>query len=242
MSSNNLAVIVRNKLKIAILIGLFLGALSFLLLVSTQKNFKANTDILVVSNQQGFSDYYALSKSADYLSGILIESLHSEKFIDEVQNTNIISSKFLPEDKIERLNEWQKMVAVKKNSNVGIISVAVYGDTPRQTSEVSNAVLNVLTNQSSFFLGKGQDIEIKVLSGPIVEKNPTLFQIAMVSAGGFMIGILLVLMWGYYEFENKKSVKVLNGNHLDSRNNFVYNPSEKMEHIESLEFNENIKF
>lgn len=195
-----------------ILIGLLAGALSFVALVATQKNFRANSDLLAVQNQNGFSDYYALSKSADYLAGILIESIYSEKFLEEVNATGVVSTSFLPTDKLERLEEWNRIVKVSKNSNTGMLNIEVLGDTQNQVLEISNAILTVLTTKSYLFLGKGQDIDIRVLSGPLYEKNPSISSIALASFGGFLVGVLLMLMWIFYrvEFGKYKNIFSLN--------------------------------
>jgi len=184
-----------------VLSGLFIGALSFAVLVGTQKNFRANSDLLVAQNQNGFSDYYALSKSADYLAGVLIEAIYSEKFLEEVEATGTVSESFLPENKLERLEEWNRIVKVGKNSNTGMVSIQVFGDTQKQVMEISNAILNVLTTKNYLFLGKGQDIDIRILSGPLYEKNPSIANILLASGGGFLVGVILSLMRIFYQAE-----------------------------------------
>lgn len=182
-----------------VLMGTLAGALSFSALVFSQKNFRAGSDLLVVQNQNGFSDYYALSKSADFLSGVLIESIYSEKFLDELNATGIVSGSFLPQDKKDRLDEWNKIVKISKNSSAGIMTIEVFGNSQKQVTEISNAILAVLQTKSYLFLGKGQDIDIRVLSGPIVEKNPSAISIALAVVGGFLVGALLTLMWIFYQ-------------------------------------------
>lgn len=199
----------KKELGMIILIGLLAGALSFVALVATQKNFRASSDLLAVQNQNGFSDYYALSKSADYLAGVLIESIYSEKFLEEVNATGIVSTSFLPTDKLERLEEWNRIVKVSKNSNTGMLNIEVFGDTQNQVLEISNAILTVLTTKSYLFLGKGQDIDIRVLSGPLYEKNPSLLNIALASGGGFVVGVLLMLVWIFYKVEFGKYKNII---------------------------------
>ncbi len=197
MTLEKMLELAKNNLKNIIFAGLVLGALSFLILVLSQKSYSATADLLVVQNQQGFSDYYALSKSSDYLSGILMESVYSEKFLEEIGKANLVSTNFLPADKVDRLKEWQKTVKLKKNSSVGIITVQVFANSPKLAGEISSAVIDVLTNKYSLFLGQGQNVEIRVLSGPIVEKNPTLGQIFLVSFSGFVVGFILAFMLVY---------------------------------------------
>jgi len=223
MTMEKMLELAKNNLKNLIFAGLLLGALSFLALVVTQKSFSAKADLLVVQNQQGFSDYYALSKSSDYLSGILMESVYSEKFLEEIKNTNLVSTNFLPLDKAERLKEWQKTVKLKKNASVGIITVETFANSQKQAGDISNAVIDVLTNKYSLFLGQGQNVEIRVLSGPIVEKNPTVMQIILVSLAGFAVGIILAFMLAYYKSQysdTKTNFKTF------GKNTFVHNFSE----------------
>lgn len=195
----------KNELKYILMAGLFLAAVSFFLIVVTQKNFRAKTDILVVQNKEGYSDFYAMSKSSEYLTGILTESVYSEKFLDEMMASKIISSSFLPTDKVERLKEWQKIVKVSKDSSVGILSIEVYANSQKQATEISGAILDVITNKNNLFLGNNQGVEMRVLSGPIVEKNPTPTQIILVIAGGFVIGMFLMVMRIYYRNEAMKN-------------------------------------
>ena len=197
--------------------GALLGAVSSFGLIVTQKNFRANSDVLVVQNQQGFSDYYALSKSAEYLTGVLVESIYSEKFLEELDATKIVSTSFLPQNKVDRLKEWSKVVNISKNSNVGILNIEVFGDNQKQVMEISNAVLTVLTTKNSLFLGQGQNVEIRILSGPIYEKNPSLTSIFLAGFGGLVVGILLSLLWIFYQaefgaYKNISPISSLNNN------------------------------
>lgn len=197
----------KGKISVVVASGLLLGALSFVFFIVTQKHFKASSDILIVQNQSGFSDYYALSKSAEYLTNVLIESVYSEKFLDEVKSSNMVRSQFLPEDKLERLREWEKMVRITRRPNLGIVRVEVLGDNQRQVTDISNAVLQVMTTKYNLFLGKGQDIEVRPLSGPIWQKNPSGLEIFLASAGGFAVGALAAMMVLYYRGEKYAVMK-----------------------------------
>ena len=206
MTKEKLIFLAKTRLFALILAGLFLGAVSFLFLVTTQKSFKASADLLVVQNQNGFTDYYALSKSADFLTGVLTESVYSEKFLEEMNNTGKISQQFLPDNKLERLKEWERIVKINRNPGLGIIHVEVFGDSPNQVTEISNAITDVLINRNFLFLGKGQDLDVRVLNGPIWEKNPSIGSIILVAIGGFVIGFLLVLLWIFYRAEKYEAM------------------------------------
>lgn len=189
-----------------ILIGLLAAALSFLFLVTTQYNFRAGSDLLVVQNQNGFTDYYALSKSADYLTSVLVESAYSEKFISEVKNTGLVSAAFLPTNKLDSLKKWERMVKISRNPNLGIVRIEVFGEDQKQVTDISNAIIQVMTTKNYLFLGSGQNIDARVLSGPIWEKNPSVGNISLAVIGGFIIGFLLALLGIFYRAEKYEAI------------------------------------
>lgn len=201
MTKEKIVYLAKTRLYSLILAGLFLGALSFLFLVTTQKSFKASTDLLMVQNQNGFTDYYALSKSADFLTSILTESVYSEKFLEELNNTGKINQPFLPNGKVERLKKWEKIVQISRRPNLGMIHIEIFGANQNQVMEISNAIIDVLMNKNFVFLGKGQDLDVRLLNGPIWEKNPSIGNIFLVIISGFSVGILISFFWNYYRAE-----------------------------------------
>lgn len=201
MNIEKFLILAKKSYKSALLFGFFLSAVSFLTLITFQKSFRSSTDLLIVQNQQGQTDYYTLSRSSDFLSKIVTESIYSEKFLNEVIAGGKVFSDFVSEDKSRRLKEWQKIVRVKKNSDAGILNVRIFGDTQAETIQISEGVLDVLINKNSLFLGQGQSLEMRILSGPIVEKNPSFSQIALASLGGFLLGIFLTMLFVIYREE-----------------------------------------
>jgi|GEM_PF-540834 len=238
MSMKKILEIIRKNVKGLFLAGVLLGTLSFFLLVVTQKSSRATTDLLVVQNSGNATDYYAMSKSIDYLNGILLESVYSEKFLEEMKNIDSATVSFLPVDKADRLTAWQKTVILKKNTNAGIITAQVFGDNAKQTTKISNVLIDVLTNKYALFLGQGQNIEVKVLSGPIVEKNPTVTQIILVSLGGFVIGILLFGFWVFYQEEARKNSAIMSF----GKNTAIINNQSREEEILYKSQSEQIEF
>jgi hypothetical protein len=88
---------------------------------------------------------------------------------------------------LEKKKTWQKMINIQKSATTGILSVQVFGDTANQVKNVSDGVMDVLINKNSTFLGINQNLKIQVLSGPIVEKNPSFTQIILACLGGFLV-------------------------------------------------------
>lgn len=198
MNIQQIKALLRQKLGIIFLGGILLAVLTFLFLVISEKNFKAGTTFLVIQNNSGAQDFYSLSKSAEYISRVLSESVKSELFINEAVNTGKVNREFLPFDKKNRLKEWDKMVNVKRDSEMSILNVEVKHDSQKEALAISQALAIVLTEKNNLFRGENDQITVKILSGPIIEKNPSLAKIIFAAAGSFLLGIMIGITAAYY--------------------------------------------
>lgn len=217
MSNDQIIALIKGKIGILVLGGLLVSAVSFLFLGMTEKNFKANTDFLVIQEQSGTQDYYSLSKSAEYISKILSESVYSELFIDEVIATGKVNKEFLPFDKKNKLEEWSKIVAVKRNVQLGVISIETFDNSQKNVLNISLGIAEVITTKNNLFRGDSQNINVKILSGPVIEKNPGINKIVMVVLGGFVLGFFLTLIGVYYREEARRNKNTRNEDeHKDS--------------------------
>ena len=90
---------------------------------------------------------------------------------------------------------------VSRGPELGIFSVEVIGDNQKEAVRISQATADVLVNNNKIFLGENQNVEIKVLTGPITENNPGLETIALVLAGGMILGVLFGFVWVYFRNE-----------------------------------------
>lgn len=229
------------------LFGFFVASLSFFLLVTKEKNFKVGTDYLIVQNQTSTQDFYTLSKSAEYIGKILKEGSYSELFINEVVKTGKVNAEFLPFDKKERLKAWSNAVSVGLNPDLGIITVQVFENDQKKAVAISQAIAEVLTTKSSLFYGEGQSINVKILSGPVLEKNPSIINIIFVSIGGFVLGIMLSSLWVISRGQaRKKDIFSHSNQSTHFTNNVQSSPLSRMEvsgnFMSEEEYQESLKF
>ncbi len=233
MSITQIMALFKAKVGAVILAGVLLAALSFFLVVVSQKNFKASTDYLIVQDKDAGQDYYTLSKSSEYISKIFAEAIYSDLFIDEAIKTGKVSEELLPFDKKARLEEWNKIIKVERNPEVSMLSVAVYGNDGGETIKIAEGIAQVLAEKSYLFRGSGVNVDVRVLSGPITEKNPGIAEIVLVMIGGFIVGALLSLVWLFYRYNpNQFSDERIN----DIQSNKVYDFPEPDEYEESLKY------
>ena len=199
MHQINIMALIREKIGIILLGAVFIATSSFVFLMMSQKKYKVETSYLIVQNQSGSQDFYTLSKSAEYLGKILSEAVYSELFIDEVVKTQKVRTEFLPFERSEKLQYWSKLVMVSRSPEVGIFTVNVYNDNQKDALTISQAISDVLTIKNSLFRGDGQNVEVKILSGPIWRNNPSLASTMFVTISGFFSGLFLMLMIFYYK-------------------------------------------
>jgi len=223
-SQTQLFGLIKGRIGIIMLSGILLGALSFLFLVVAQKNFKVTTDFLIIQNQTGTQDFYTTSKSTEYIGKILSEAVYSDVFMDEVTNSGFVGKEFLPFDKKYRMKEWSNRVKVSGNLPVGMISVATLDNDKTQALETSKAIADVLNKKNNLFRGNDQNIEVRIISGPTVEKNPELGNLIAVIVGGFLMGILISIIVIYY-FPNAG---------MSNRKNYIIGSDEYEESLKYL--------
>lgn len=196
MSYESMLSVAKRRWGSLLLSGLFVGSVAFFSLVFFSKHFKVMTDFLVVQTGTSQSqDFYSMLKSSEYLGKVLSQSIGSEKFIGAVVETGGVDRNFLPGNPKDRLENWSKMVMVSNNPDVGSLHVEVYGDNDREALRVAQAVGQVLTEKNSLFRsGDEKSVEIRTLSGPIVEKNPDMEHMILAAIAGGVFGISMYLL------------------------------------------------
>ncbi len=206
MGNQYLFALLRSRIGTLLLWGTLFSALSFFGLMMTEKPFQTKTDFLVVQTNTENQDFYSLFKSSEYLGKVLSEAVYSERFIDAMVETGKVNKEFLPFDKGARLKTWKSMVTVDKNLELGIISVTVKGDHERDVTRIMEGVTVVLTEQSMLFRGGDpKSVEIRILSGPILEQNPTITKILKVLAAAFLAGFLTAAFFVAVKYEAMES-------------------------------------
>lgn len=213
MGNQQLFALLRSKMGTLILWGILFGALSFLGLMVVEKPFQTKTDFLVVQTNASNQDFYTLFKSSEYLGKILSEAIYSDRFVDALVETGKVNKEFLPFDKKERLAAWSEMVSVEKNLELGIIGVTVKGDRERDVARIMDGVAQVMTEKNILFRGGDEkSVEIRILSGPILEQSPSMTKVLKTVAVAVLAGIFLSAFFLVVKYESRYKDKTLSRN------------------------------
>ena len=203
MNSQQFFWLLRKKLGLMVLFGFLFAALGFFSLIIFTKPFQAKTDFLVVQSNTQNQDFYTQFKSSEYLGNVLSEAVYSERFIDAVIETGKVNKEFLPFDKKDKLDEWRKIVDVEKNLNLSIIVITVKSGSERDVNRIMAGVSQVLIEQNNLFRGGDEkSVEIRTLSGPVIERNPGITKIIEVIAMAFFSGMFVTALFAVVRFES----------------------------------------
>lgn len=207
MGNQQLFALLRSKIGTLFIWGVLFGALAFFGLIMTEKPFQTKMDFLVVQTTATNQDFYTQFKSSEYLGKILAEAVYSDRFLDALVETGKVNKEFLPFDKQQRLSAWSKMVTVEKNLELGIISVTVKGERERDVARVMDGIAQVLTEKNSLFRGGDEkSVEIRILSGPILEQNPNMTKVVKVILIAFLAGLFLSAFFLIVKYESRYRV------------------------------------
>lgn len=194
--------LLRRKKAMLLLAGALFSAIGFAGLIFSSQKYEVRTDYLVSQSGSEAKDFYTLTRSAEYMGKILGEVMYSERFIAAIVETGKVSQEFLPFDKKDRLEKWEKMVKVQDRLDLGILQVTVLSDDARQAQRVSEAIGDVLIAKNGQFLGSGEkNNAISILSGPIAERNPSVKEIITVAIAGFFFGIVITFLVAFLREE-----------------------------------------
>jgi capsular polysaccharide biosynthesis protein len=186
--------ILKKYAAVGIVAGIVVSIIAVLTAYALQEKYRADADLLIVQKDSENKDFYTAFKSSEYIGNVLANAVGSERFLDAVAESGALDLRSLPSDKSGQLKAWRSMVSVKKNLELGVLSVSVKADDERVASRIASGVMQVLMEKNSLFRG-GDDgsIEIRVLSGPITEQNIDMKKLIEIISGGFFSGFLTVM-------------------------------------------------
>lgn len=195
MANQAMFSLLKEKFGWMLLIGALFGAVGFFGLMLLEPRYQTSMDFLVVQTTNTNQDFYSQFKSAEYLGKVLGESIYSERFINAVIESGKVNAEMLPFDKKARLTAWRNMVDVRKNLELGVIEVTVKGERERDASRIMDGIGDVLINKNMLFRGGDEkSVEIRVLSGPIAERTPTVAMMVKSVGAAFALGFVLTFL------------------------------------------------
>ena len=174
-----------------------LGAvLVFDLMVIQVPKYKASSKILVIQKQVAGQDIYTISKSAQYLSGILKEVVYSDSFFEKILESpfGVEEANFSTKIK-ERRKKWEESVKISVSRDLGIIEINVFHPRREIAERTNQAIIDVFFGSHSFYHGANQNVKIVLLNKTLTTEKPLMIDLWLGSVLGALIGLLIGVGW-----------------------------------------------
>jgi capsular polysaccharide biosynthesis protein len=188
------------------LASLFGALVTFFALISIPKAYEVRTDYLVIQQSASSQDFYTLSKSAEYSGNVLKEAIGSDLFYREAAERGYFDASVFSGSEKDRLKRWNETVSASNRANSGMFQVIVLHDNHNEAVGIARAISDVLIEKNSLFRsGNPEDLSIKRISGPIVERNPDMKELIMGIVAGFFLGGAVFFLWVWYREESDRT-------------------------------------
>lgn len=184
-----------------LLIFLVIGAL-----VTFSQTFKygAKSRLLVIQEGASGVDPFAVSRSVEYLSGLLSDVTYSNSFYNMVLDSGFnIDRAYFDGDSIKQLKVWQKTVSARSVADTGFINITIYHPSSYQAKQIALAVNNVLMTQNSVYQGIGSSVKVTVVDEPMVSRYPIQPNLPINLGLSIVLGLALGFIYIYIFPEEK---------------------------------------
>ncbi|MBU0596997.1 hypothetical protein KKA94_02435, partial [Patescibacteria group bacterium] len=129
--------------KILVLVGILVAILSSAVSLLFPIEYRADTEVLIISRQQYGVDPYTVAKSAERIAESLSQAIKTDDFYQRVlesSDQSIDTSRFTNvEERIKR-KRWQKAVEAKAVFGTSLMTISAYHKDPNQAAILAKAV------------------------------------------------------------------------------------------------------
>lgn len=161
------------------------------LVFSFPPQYRADAQVLVIAKSRYGIDPYTAAKSAEQISGSVVQIVETNDFYEKVtmqSGRNLDLSKFNDLSERKKRKAWRKMVDASAVYGTGVLNVSVYHKNQEQAKEWASAVADTLVNSGWEYIGT--DIGMKVVNTPVVTNWPVRPNFILNLILGFAVGAL----------------------------------------------------
>ncbi len=179
------------KWQLVLYISLMLSAVTFF--VSTAIAPKYRSDITVLITQKD-ADVLTASQNAEYLSDVFEKVLYTESFMRGVLKSDAEIKREFSGDAKKRIKEWAAEIQTEKVGSSGILKIVVFDPRSEDSYKIATGIVNNFKENRTEYFGEKDEVEIKILDGPISSSKVAYPDIKLNTALGFFVGVIGSLM------------------------------------------------
>ena len=159
-------------------------------------DYSANTQLLVIQQQESSIDSVSASKSAERIAESLSKVIYTSDFRDKVLATSIVSDTLLEStDPGDQKKEWEKKVAAQALAESGLVRITTYDADPAMAKSLADAVSFVLLRNGADYHGGGDSILIRKVDEAIVSNFPVRPNIVLTVFSSLILGFIVSLSY-----------------------------------------------
>lgn len=134
-------------------------------------SYGVESRLLVVQNATS-ADAYSLSRSNEYLGGLLAKVVTSGSFYDQVRGSKYnVDKNYFSGDYSQQLKKWQRTVETTTDGDSGIIEVKVYHPQVAEAKKIALAINDILIASNKEYHG-GENVQINIIDQPLASNYP----------------------------------------------------------------------
>ena len=168
-------------------------------------SYSVESRLLVVQNASS-ADAYSLSRSNEYLGGLLAKVVSSGSFYDQVRGSKYnVDKNYFTGDYTKQLKKWQRTVNTSTDGDTGIIEVSVYHPQVAEAKKIALAVNDILISNNKDYHG-GENVQINVLDQPLASTYPVKPNLVVNGLAALVVFLVFSLFYIYILPEERYSV------------------------------------
>jgi len=176
--------------------------------------YSSKSRLLILQNTS--SDAYTVSKSNEYVGGLISEVIYSGSFLDSLKASNsIFDRNYFNSSYKENVKKWGETVYAKSSGSTGVIDIEIYHTNPEEAKNISNAVNQLIISGQSPYKFNPDQTKISIIDEPVVSSFPVKPNIPLNLSLSLLFGFLAGCSYIYLfpkERVSEKLAKELFGN------------------------------
>lgn len=201
--------LLKNKKQTIMSVVILVLAITLILTISQTFKYEADSRLIVIQEFEAGVDPYAVSRSNEYLSGLLASVVSSNTFFNQVMESNPDLDRIYFKDTINKqIKIWQNTVAARSINDTGIIDIHVFHPDPGQARMIINGIADTLISSHGQYHGAPNKVSLKILDEPIISRWPVKPNPFFNGLVGLFLGIIAAISYVYIFPEKKYDLKI----------------------------------
>lgn len=161
------------KSKFLILSGLFFGLLAGIMTLLLPLQYRADAQLLLISQSRYGVDPYTATKSAERIGENLAQLVETGDFFNKVfaqGDVSLDASRYQGVSEQKRRNRWQRDVDAGVIYGTSVVTFSAYHTDAAEAKRLAGAVAQAMLTHGSSYVGG--DVQMRIVNQPVVTSYP----------------------------------------------------------------------